>query len=49
MWGDSWINLSMKMKDMPYYEYSTDGKAGEEDAKEGTIDDLRNKFGKYQA
>lgn len=42
MWGDSWINLKMKMADMPYTSYRSETKA-----KEGTIEDLQNKFGKY--
>lgn len=42
MWGDSWINLKMKMADMPYANYRSEGKA-----KEGTIEDLKNHFGKY--
>ncbi len=42
MWGDSWINYRMKMADMPYTSYKS-----ESEAKEGTIDDLKNKFGKY--
>lgn len=42
MWGDSWINLKMKMADMPYTSYKS-----EKEAKEGTIDDLRNNFSKY--
>lgn len=46
MWGDSWINLRMKMADMPYYSYSGD-EHKEPAAKEGTIDDLKRIAGKY--
>jgi hypothetical protein len=49
MWGDSWINLMMKMRDMPYYHYKSSGKNGEKPAREGTVDDLKNKFSKYIA
>lgn len=48
MWGDSWINLMMKMKDMPYYHYNskkTPGLKGDEKA--GTVDVLDQKFKKY--
>lgn len=44
MHDESWINLVMKMRDMPYFHYN--GKT-EEKAREGTIDDLKAKFGKY--
>lgn len=47
MWGDSWINYRMKMADMPYFSYSSDDKHKEPDAKEGSIDILKSKFGKY--
>jgi len=42
MWEESWINLTMKMNDMPYYSY---GK--QEKVKSGTIEDLKNNFSKY--
>lgn len=41
MWGDSWINLRMKMADMPYSSYK------KKETKQGTIDDLKNNFSKY--
>lgn len=53
MWGDSWINLQMKMRDMPYYHYKRNndstGSQNTKDSgvKEGTIDILKQKFAKY--
>ena len=44
MWGDSWINLMMKMRDMPHYQYR---KSKERIEKKGTVEDLQNNFGKY--
>ena len=44
MWGDSWVNLVMKMKDMPYFSYGKDKK---EKVVEGTVDILKAKFSKY--
>lgn len=44
MWEESWVNLMMKMKDMPYYHYDSNK---EPEAKEGTIEDLKNHFSKY--
>lgn len=49
MWKESWINLQMKMKDMPYYHYKSSEKNAEEKVREGTEDDLKNKFSKYIA
>ena len=46
MWGDSWINLQMKMIDMPHYKYKSK-KDKEPEVKEGTVDILKNKFSKY--
>lgn len=48
MWGDSWLNLQLKMKDMPHYHYNSDKKK-EPEVKEGTTDILREKFNKYIA
>ncbi len=47
MWGDSWINLQMKMKDMPYYHYASSDKKKDPEVKEGTIHILKQKFAKY--
>jgi hypothetical protein len=47
MWGDSWINLSLKLQDMPYYKGMKEKKEDEIQGKRGTVDDLRNKFSKY--
>ncbi len=49
MWGDSWMNLMLKMKDMPYYHYKSSkaDKNKDPDAKEGTVDILEEKFRKY--
>jgi hypothetical protein len=52
MWGDSWINLLMKMKDMPHYHMKTKtekGKSGSGKPIPGNKDILKSKFGKYQA
>lgn len=46
MYGDSWINMTMKMRDMPYYSYRK-GKKESDSAKEGSLDILKEKFGKY--
>lgn len=46
MWKESWIALSMKMRDMPRYEY--DSASGEEkDLLKGTNDILKEKFAKF--
>lgn len=51
MWEESWINLMMKMRDMPYYHYKAkaDRKVSqqERDAIPGDADTLIRKFGKY--
>ena len=51
MWEESWINLVMKMRDMPYYHYKgkKDGakKKDTVDAIPGDADILMQKFGKY--
>ena len=51
MWEESWINLMMKMRDMPYYHYKAkaDRKVSpqERDAIPGDVDTLIRKFGKY--
>lgn len=47
MWGDSWINLMMKMKDMPYYHYNSKSAGKRSDEKQGTVDVLEEKFKKY--
>lgn len=48
MWEENWINLVMKMKDMPYYKYASNKKNKSDDnAKEGSIDILESKFSKY--
>jgi hypothetical protein len=54
---ESWINLMMKMKDMPHYRYkpaksekgkrTTRDKDNDDNAREGTIEDLQKKFAKY--
>lgn len=51
MWEESWVNLVMKMRDMPYYHYKgkKDGakKKDTVDAIPGNADILIKKFGKY--
>ena len=55
LWQESWPNLLMKMKDMPYYKYkpakSDKGKRTvKEEASEGRpgdIEVLQKKFAKY--
>jgi hypothetical protein len=55
MWEESWPNLIMKMKDMPYYKYkpAKDRKKAdkyeefERGAKPGDTDVLMQKFNKY--
>ncbi len=47
MWGDSWINLQMKMTDLPTYRYKGDPDKEEDEGKPGTIEILNSKFGKY--
>lgn len=50
MWGSSWIGWMMKMKDMPYSHYKSsknNSKHEESGAKEGSINILKEKFGKY--
>nr|WP_319268306.1 hypothetical protein [uncultured Draconibacterium sp.] len=46
MWGDSWINLMMKMKDLPHYSY----KKKDKDSEPGvfTADDLKKRFPNQQ-
>lgn len=46
MWEDSWVNLRIKMADMPHFEYDSK-KQDEPEAKEGSIEDLKKNFGKY--
>lgn len=46
MWKETWIDLSMKMRDMPYYDYDGDSKEEEEVIK-GTNEILKTKFAKY--
>lgn len=53
MWEESWVNLVMKMRDMPYYHYRSkaDGKKApkeDRDAIPGDADILKKKFAKYQ-
>lgn len=51
MWEESWVNLVMKMRDMPYYHYKSkkDGAKKETaDAIPGDTDVLLKKFGKYK-
>jgi hypothetical protein len=52
MWGDSWPNIIMKMKDMPYYKHTGKKDAGSEEEKEhvkdGDIEILQKKFAKYK-
>lgn len=45
MWGDSWINMNMKMKDMPYYHYKS--LKDEKEGKEGTVEDIKRHFSKF--
>jgi hypothetical protein len=50
MWEESWPNLIMKMKDMPYYHYRSDDRKKKEryqDAVPGDVDILKSKFSKY--
>ena len=52
MWGDSWINLLIKMKDMPHYHMKTKtgkDKSGKAKPIPGNKDILKSKFSKYQA
>ena len=46
MWEETWINLSMKMRDMPRYEYNSVPKE-EENLIKGTNDVLKQKFAKF--
>jgi hypothetical protein len=52
MWQESWPNLMMKMRDMPYYKYNSrkaedKKKNWEDDAKPGDLEVLQSKFKKY--
>jgi len=47
MWGDSWINLNMKMIDMPHFRYKKKNEGEEDDIIEGTEEIIRTKFAKY--
>lgn len=47
MWEESWVNLVTKMQDMPYYHHFSSDEKENKDEREGTIDDLKSKFGKY--
>lgn len=47
LWGDSWINILLKMRDMPYYRTKTDEEKEKEHTHEGTVDVLKEKFAKY--
>lgn len=42
MWGDSWVNVLLKMKDMPYYHFKS-----KDESKKGDADILKSKFSKY--
>lgn len=44
LWGDSWINILLKMRDMPYYRTKTEEEKEAEHTHEGTIDILKQKF-----
>jgi hypothetical protein len=54
MWIETWPNLIMKMRDMPYYHYkgSKDKPKGKQEKEKpeplpGTTDILKTKFSKY--
>jgi hypothetical protein len=59
MWRETWPNLMMMLRDMPYYHYKSQkdkprpGSVAEKfdttGAKQGDIETLRKKFGKYIA
>jgi len=52
LWEESWPNLVMKMKDMPYYHYRSESKGKRTkhpDALPGDVDILKQKFSKYIA
>ena len=46
MWEETWINLSLKMRDMPRYEYKNTSVENEPTIK-GTNDILKEKFAKF--
>lgn len=46
MWKETWIDLCMKMRDMPYYDYDSESKE-EEEVINGTNEVLKTKFAKY--
>lgn len=48
MWVETWPNLVMKMRDMPYWHYNSEKKgAKREEGVPGDTDILKRKFGKY--
>ena len=47
MWEESWVNLMMKMRDMPYYRIKTEEEKEAEHTHEGTVEDIQKKFAKY--
>ncbi len=49
MWVETWPNLVMKMRDMPYWHYNSSEKKGakREEGVPGDTDILKRKFGKY--
>ncbi len=47
MWGDSWINLSLKLQDIPYYKGLREKKEND-GAKKGTVEVLEQKFSRYR-
>jgi hypothetical protein len=53
MWEESWPNLLMKMRDLPYYKYKSksdkpkNDEFDDSDAKPGDIEILKTKFAKY--
>lgn len=55
MWRETWPNLIMKMRDMPYYHYNSKTKQQrrepepDADAIPGTQEILKKKFSKYIA
>lgn len=47
LWGDSFINYSMKLRDMPHFEYDSESAKKQDDIIQGTNEILKQKFGKY--
>jgi hypothetical protein len=47
MWKETWIDLCMKMRDLPYYEYDDNDSKEEEEVIQGTNEILKQKFAKY--